>query len=107
VSAKHTPGPWRFAAGETSGGFISTEKGHHIGTVTNQWGADTCIADCRLIATAPELLEACKAVLEHWDTIYNLDAKLAAAQPSRVRARFQRSLLMRRLREKRAKEQGK
>ena len=52
---KHTPGPWNGLSG-----LIASEKGDHIATV---WLTqdDNLEANARLIAAAPELLEACEA----------------------------------------------
>lgn len=61
--SKHTPGPWEFVpagvepvvqkAGEFPHGFICNV------------GSQNFVADARLIAAAPDLLEALKMVLQH------------------------------------------
>jgi hypothetical protein len=57
MSAKHTPGPWIvMRGGWTEEGFAQYEL---------HGNRTSCIADARLIAAAPELLEALQAVIDH------------------------------------------
>lgn len=73
VMSKHTPGPWRIvrARGASkaaiNGAQIRTEAGLHITSITHV--ADKPIsqkaADARLIAAAPEMLEALRMVVRH------------------------------------------
>ena len=59
---KHTPGPWEVLEVESvvGGGWdIVDEKGNSIFTDNN--------ANARLIASAPELLEACKKAVQFLD----------------------------------------
>ena len=61
MSAQHTPGPWvvKVTAGET---FIRSSDGANVSRV----GAATNMrANARLIAAAPDLLAALKAVCSH------------------------------------------
>lgn len=63
MKTKHTPGPWGIAAKEHSGAFqiLPKDVGDlRICTVTN---ASNDLANARLIASAPELLAACKAAV--------------------------------------------
>ena len=63
MSAKHTPGPWRVGAPGpngchtvgTEGGLMTAMVAHSI---NHPEQASQAIADARLIAAAPELLEA-------------------------------------------------
>ena len=62
--SKHTPGPW----GQDKWGSLQTEGGQDVllrGITTISAGSDERIAEAeantRLIAAAPELLEACQA----------------------------------------------
>ena len=55
---KHTPGPWRV---DYSQGII-TQDGSPIAYVCDDY-SDTPSPDARLIAAAPDLLEALKAML--------------------------------------------
>jgi hypothetical protein len=57
--AKHTPGPWKSnGANQVFGGAYSGL----IATVTSTANPEICEADARLIAAAPELLEALKRI---------------------------------------------
>jgi len=70
VSAKHTPGPWKFvpdfkcANGDQVCG-VKSEKTH--GAVAWPSGNDGVeeIANAHLISAAPQLLEVCEFVLKH------------------------------------------
>lgn len=72
MSAQHTPGPWVTADGHgpIKGGTAvqSTNDTHLICSCTGYYGRDGAQAHARLIAAAPDLLEALKAVLkdEKW-----------------------------------------
>ncbi len=64
--SKHTPGPWNvnFETGEV------LSEAAVIGTIYGAWTehlndpiSEECKANARLIAAAPELLEACKSAL--------------------------------------------
>jgi len=60
--SKHTPGPWSAIpdSGEDHEGdwYILTDDEEAIATGLSE-------SDARLIAAAPDLLAACKAILEH------------------------------------------
>jgi hypothetical protein len=66
--SKHTPGPWRVGAPGpngchtvgTEGGLMTAMVAHSI---NHPEQASQAIADARLIAAAPELLEALQAIL--------------------------------------------
>lgn len=78
----HTPGPWT---------YTTWERGDELAIVAtnpHQWIADVVIdhdngdksaaeqaANARLIAAAPELLEALKAITDCWGLGYDLDDK--------------------------------
>ena len=75
TTAKHTPGPWSFAPAVPgaqrcfyiSGNHDANNREVDIGTV--QGGYYSCEANARLIAAAPDLLEALKVFSElciHW-----------------------------------------
>ena len=70
MSAKHTPGPWRLYQGP----LLYVEADNHVGPIAElrsrlDYGrmhplvAETRDANARLIAAAPELLEALKAMV--------------------------------------------
>jgi hypothetical protein len=78
VNAKHTPGPWVvIPRGESSGKSVATiEPKPESMETTNYWTvADVnglraeWEANLRLIAAAPELLEALQGVVAFWDSI--------------------------------------
>jgi hypothetical protein len=60
-----TPGPWKHETHDEEGFFrfydIVTESGRILGTIDDD-------DDARLIAAAPELLEACEAIRQ-WDML--------------------------------------
>ena len=60
---KHTPGPWRIEPGENWRVYlVNNDYGHAIGEIVY---TDTRKpADARLIAAAPELLEALNGMLQ-------------------------------------------
>lgn len=68
----HTPGPWQVLSPYTNrmvfpiGGPEDQDGNCSIlGEVQSQGGSDeTCSANARLIAAAPELLEACEAIAD-------------------------------------------
>ncbi len=70
----HTPGPWRIGAGGQDDGkrnLCPTTPMRVVEVQTNHrhgyWSSIWCVnpEDARLIAAAPDLLEACKAALEN------------------------------------------
>jgi len=74
--SKHTPGPWVFSAIDSTEGFLVVEKARPkslVATVCKRNGCGwTCPheepwANARLIAAAPDLLEAAKTLMEYWD----------------------------------------
>lgn len=70
---KHTPGPWKIwelQDRDYSVEIASVEAGCTVGAAYHinddpVTPCDETMANARLIAAAPELLEACKKVLEH------------------------------------------
>lgn len=88
-NAKHTPGPWR-----PNGGLVETRDGIALGIATacpvkvGYAPKDDAerLANARLIASAPELLEALKgleswlgAFLDRGEQLGNLDMRSVAA----------------------------
>ena len=68
---QHTPGPWSYDLL-----FINAPLTPRLATVGNKAdGVNVTLAEakanCRLIAAAPELLAACEAVADNWDTPAN------------------------------------
>lgn len=68
--SKHTPGPWLIA----EDGFITVRIGNNYPEVAKVFDAPfddhEVPANARLIAAAPDLLEACRAML---DCCYDMD----------------------------------
>lgn len=57
---KYTPGPWKVSK---DGCDIDNVGGAGVCTL---YADETSDANARLIAAAPDLLEACKAIVAHW-----------------------------------------
>lgn len=93
-TAKHTPGPWFVAE---AGLFKVASITHSTGIYADEMSSDESIqADARLIAAAPDLLEALQGLLNvvndsrgvagyhlngdtaEWDEFYEVDAARAA-----------------------------
>ena len=72
---KHTSGPWKFGkelscrAGEWLISFDAGNKGRGVAIAETRVGSGSETANARLIAAAPDLLEACYAVLHDCDDI--------------------------------------
>lgn len=63
----HTPGPWFASTPPTVGGHVYSEApGLRGPTIANLVYSDERAANARLIAAAPELLDACEALLERY-----------------------------------------
>jgi hypothetical protein len=60
TAAKHTRGPWELQ----HGALITAKNGLHIALAANS-GMNASEANARLIAAAPELLEALERALRH------------------------------------------
>lgn len=66
--SRHTPGPWTVDIDGEFEGFINVYGGDSLeilvkGTLSDERSDDESIANARLIAAAPDLLEACKRAL--------------------------------------------
>ncbi len=60
IGFKHTPGPWCYLYENGYCGEIIADKGRSVCTFVDEPNAD----DARLIAAAPELLEAAERILD-------------------------------------------
>ena len=61
---KHTPGPWEISRGVHAYPFSIESESKTIGFIKLQTGLqEVTEANARLIASAPDLLEACKEIL--------------------------------------------
>jgi hypothetical protein len=58
---KHTPGPWHVTGSDVGGAMVVTDQVEIAGWP--DMPQDRSMANARLIAAAPELLEACKQAL--------------------------------------------
>lgn len=74
---QHTPGPWEFA--ETASGHYGIWGGENW-LATTRWGTEPVRerANARLIAAAPALLAAAKAVIDERDSYLMSDEPAAA-----------------------------
>jgi hypothetical protein len=66
MSTQHTPGPWKFGS-ISNGDFykrnIAGADGYHVALTSSRDDAEVD-ANARLIAAAPELLEALQAIID-------------------------------------------
>jgi hypothetical protein len=73
MTTQHTPGPWRYfiSANKTTGQRWSNVTGDGLQIA----GAVPSESDARLIAAAPELLDALKLLFEDWVTLVGDDCE--------------------------------
>ena len=64
----HTGGRWTPSKQGNGQWFVLADSGYPVCRVA-RWEKENDAADARLIAAAPELLEAAKNLLEHWAEI--------------------------------------
>jgi hypothetical protein len=70
MNTQHSQGPWRYDYQDGYCGEIVAKNGKVVATFTDEPSAP----DARLIAAAPDLLEALKDIVEFWDSIVPTDA---------------------------------
>lgn len=86
MSAQHTPGPWLFSHREGADGMYRTEvfSAEHGGIATCDWTPKHCgngvtatyrEANARLVAAAPDLLEALTFAVRFFDQLTPADAE--------------------------------
>ena len=91
MSAQHTPGPWRLYQGP----LLYVEADGHLGPIAELRSrldvgylhplvAETREANARLIAAAPDLLEACKLIVSAFDAL--APASAARNEPMQINA---------------------
>jgi hypothetical protein len=76
MSALHTPGPWLY---DESTGFVRDASGFAVADAYEAFEKTQSNINGRLIAAAPDLLEAARKVLPHLNA--RIDAASAAGQP--------------------------
>ncbi len=86
----HTPGPWHIGHARAHGECFITSATGKLTIANSVWGADNAEAEAnaRLIAAAPELLEALKGCLASWanenaltyETVEEANAAIEAAE---------------------------
>lgn len=69
--SKHTPGPWEVLEEKDYPPSVISEM-HDICTMSGAKSNPSVMADARLIAAAPELLEALEAVMAEYEDGYGL-----------------------------------
>jgi hypothetical protein len=83
MTDKHTPGPWELIAPhQTSGWGLCVGSGEQITARIPAYAGRE--ADARLIAAAPDLLEALKAMLEVCYDLERDDATVTAVSAARA-----------------------
>jgi hypothetical protein len=85
--SEHTPGPWIPSASR-----VNANNDESICWIAPLVGHDVCgdreIANARLIAAAPDLLAACRAVVERWESGDLAEAtRMCAAAIAKTEAR--------------------
>ena len=81
MSAQHTPGPWSYLAGDGLAWRPSVQRATEGGFVVAGLSREREEADAKLIAAAPELLEAlieCEYMIDH--CLFGCDAENAKAK---------------------------
>jgi hypothetical protein len=61
---KHTPGPWQDFVNDDGELIVQMGKSHRVFVADMEGSCSHCHANARLIAAAPELLQACEAALK-------------------------------------------
>jgi hypothetical protein len=81
MSTQHTSGPWRYLPGDGLEWRTSVQRGTEGGFVVRGTSREREEADAKLIAAAPELLEAlieCEYMIDH--CLFGCDAENAKAK---------------------------
>ena len=81
----HTPGPWKYLGQNEESCFVGLGPDHKIAVGGFTW--NDAEANARLIAAAPELLEALQMVLDYLNTgdMRPLDLRKASAAITKAR----------------------
>lgn len=62
--SKHTAGPWGIIIGDAGPIVFSGQKSNMVAHCIKAWSSEERMANARLIAAAPDLLEALKAMFD-------------------------------------------
>ncbi len=89
MTDQHTPGPW-FVTPDASAVYEKDELGYRADTICRLAGNPFAAGNARLIAAAPELLEACETLAtlldtDDWIATGRLAVKQAQAAIAKVR----------------------
>lgn len=73
TSSKHTPGPWFYSQESIDHDWyiVTINGGLIVANVNSHWRQ---VANARLVAAAPDLLEALKAVVSAWEVTGPIEA---------------------------------
>ena len=77
IPTSHTPGPWYVGERAASGIDVRAVDSRDL-LAQACIGRLNCEANARLIAAAPDLLEACKQLYEYMPTLTALQRRIAA-----------------------------
>jgi hypothetical protein len=83
--AEHTPGPWRVVTA-SHGRTVGVVADDQVTVVTIRSASDEDRANARLIAAAPALLAACKALVRRNQKHADLDRAIAAGEAAVAKA---------------------
>lgn len=82
----HTPGPWEYQHSINRIHIVSAGGLHTVATLEPLCDINQEVANAKLIAAAPDLLAACKAMVTAWDKYEAYPVKGTADAIAQVRA---------------------
>lgn len=85
-TAVHTPGPWHAYQCPDEGGEYAIRAQNGICVALSIGGTKSEASNARLIAAAPELLEALELVVEHWTKQFERGGHLAPEWRKKARS---------------------
>jgi hypothetical protein len=84
--SNHTPGPWEAGEGNLSGGYIGVFQQNGSRVICRVSPIDRVDEEdgpnAFLIAAAPDLLKACKAVVKDWQALHITEKDAEAGSPA-------------------------
>lgn len=87
MSEQHTPGPWRVSTANDRIEVVTVQTGYRIGAMRWDQMSGISLADARLVAAAPDLLEAAKALLDLNEDV-DVARRLAEAAVAKTEGRY-------------------